>query len=148
MPSHSVLEFGKALLALFKLDPVGLGLTLLTWRPAFVRNPKRAARLLLSKEAVYSPDAFYARLSPGSLLALYQHNPPFWRPPKQVDTPILWLTGDQDVAVSPAAQRRSAAYYRADHRTVPGAGHNLMMEHNYRQTAETVHHWLTAQEIA
>jgi pimeloyl-ACP methyl ester carboxylesterase len=147
MPSHSAFEFGKALLEHLKLDPVGMLLTLLTWQPAFARNPKQAARLLLSENACYSPETFFARLSPDSLLVLYQHNPPFWQPPEQVDTPILWLTGDRDKAVSVAAQRRSAAYYQADYQIIPEAGHNLMMEHNYRQTAEIIHHWLVAQEI-
>jgi hypothetical protein len=27
-------------------------------------------------------------------------------------------------------------------------GHNLMMEHNYQETAETIHDWLQKQQVA
>lgn len=35
----------------------------------------------------------------------------------------------------------------ADFVVVSDAAHNLMMEHNYRETAETIHNWLSACEI-
>ncbi len=147
MPAWSAFRYGMALLELLALDPVGMGLTLLTWQSAFAHNPKSAARLLLSEGAVYSPESFYAKLSPDSMLVLYQHNPPFWSPPDQVGTPLLWLAGDKDVAVPEKAQRRSAVYYQADYKVIPDAGHNLMMEHNYRQTTELIQRWLVEQKL-
>ena len=45
------------------------------------------------------------------------------------------------------AARRSAAFYKATFVLVEKAGHNLMMEHNYRETAETIHGWLVEEGI-
>ena len=44
-------------------------------------------------------------------------------------------------------ERRSAAHYGAEYVVVEGAGHNVMMERSYRQTAEKVHNWLVEQGI-
>jgi pimeloyl-ACP methyl ester carboxylesterase len=60
---------------------------------------------------------------------------------------MLWLAGEQDAVIGVDYQRRSAAHYSAEYYVAEGAGHNLMMEHNYRQTAEAIHHWLVRQGI-
>ena len=60
---------------------------------------------------------------------------------------MLWTAGEKDAVISEAGQRRSAAHYGADYLLVKGAAHNLMMEHNYRQTAEKIHVWLVQQNI-
>jgi pimeloyl-ACP methyl ester carboxylesterase len=78
---------------------------------------------------------------------MLQHNPPFWFPAKKVKTPMLWLAGELDAVIGVAVERRSASYYGADFVVVPAAAHNLMMEHNYHQTAETIHHWLNERRI-
>jgi pimeloyl-ACP methyl ester carboxylesterase len=145
--SHSTFQDG--LWRLLQLDPLGCALMSLTWTATpLVRSPLRAARALTSEGAVYSPQALYARLGPESALVLYQHNPPFWSPPRNVGTPLLWLAGEKDAVIGETAERRSAAYYRADYVMVEQAGHNLMMEHNYCQTAEIIHDWLVQQELA
>jgi pimeloyl-ACP methyl ester carboxylesterase len=147
-PAHSVFRSGQAMLDMFKLDPLGSLLTSLKWRAIFgVRTPHHAARLLLTKEAIYSPAELYARLTPESALILYQHNPPFWSPPEQVNTPLLWLAAEKDATVPEPDQRRSAEHYGAAYRVIAGTGHNLMMERSYRQTAELIHTWLLEQGI-
>jgi pimeloyl-ACP methyl ester carboxylesterase len=78
---------------------------------------------------------------------MVQHNPPFWYPAKQVRTPLLWLAGEIDATISVEAESRSAAYYKAEFIIVSNAAHNLMMEHNYRETAETIHNWLNKRCI-
>jgi len=62
-------------------------------------------------------------------------------------TPLLWLAGERDAVCGKASARRSAAFYKARFVPVKKAGHNLMMEHNYRQTAETIRGWLLDQGI-
>jgi len=108
----------------------------------FIRTPKHAAALLISPKSVYTPEELYARLSPESLWVLCQHNPPLWRPPAQVKTPLLWLTEEIDAAFTVENERKSATHYGADFVVVPQAAHNLMMEYNYRETAESIHNWL------
>ena len=39
-------------------------------------------------------------------------------------------------------ERRSAEHYGADFIVVPDSAHNIMMEHNYRETAQKIHQWL------
>lgn len=144
--SHSM--FQQGFMRLIRLDPLLYPLMMLSWDATpMMRNPYRAARALISQRAVYSPEQLYAKLGPESILVLYQHNPPFWYPPEDVKTPMLWLAGEQDAVIGRDYQRRSAAHYHADYHVAEGAGHNLMMEHNYRQTAETIHQWLVRQGI-
>jgi len=144
--SHCAVEDGIP--RFFQLDPLGCLLAVLTWSATpFIRNPQRAAKALISERAVYSPEELHAKLTPESALIFYQHNPPFWTPAEKVKAPMLWLAGEEDAVIGEPAQCRSAAHYRADYLVVEKAGHNLMMEHNYRETARTVHEWLVRQEI-
>jgi pimeloyl-ACP methyl ester carboxylesterase len=144
--SHSM--FAEGLGRLLKLDPPLYLWMMRAWDATpFVRSPQVAARALISPSALYSPEQLYARLGPESALVLYQHNPPFWSPPEAVHTPMLWLAGGQDAFFSVGAERRSAAHYGAEFVVVPGAGHNVMMEPTYRQTAEQIHAWLVRQGI-
>ena len=132
----------------WRLDPVGMLLASLTssTRP-FIRTPKHAAEKLISPKSVYTPEQLHAQLSPESAWVMIQHNPPFWYPPAHVKTPLLWLAGEIDAVISVEAERRSAAYYQADFAVVPKAAHNIMMEHNYRETAEMIHQWLNKRSV-
>ncbi len=77
----------------------------------------------------------------------FQHNPPFWTPPDDVRTPLLWLTGEKDATISVPGATRSAAFYQAEHIIVPEAGHNLMMEASYWETARSIVEWLEELEL-
>jgi len=81
------------------------------------------------------------------LWVLLQYNPLLWSPVAHTKTPLLWLAGGSDAVIGEPEQRRSAAHYDAEYVVVEGAGHDLMMERSYRQTAETIHNWLVEQEI-
>ncbi|RMF50433.1 MAG: alpha/beta fold hydrolase [Anaerolineae bacterium] len=139
--SHAMLA--DNLLRYLRLDPVGLLLMLIHWDAApMVRTPQVAARALISRQALLSPEALYARLTPESALVLLQHNPPFWRPPERIRTPMLWLAGEADAFFSVEAMRRSAAHYGADFYVAAGAGHNIMMEPSGAEALQHIHHWL------
>jgi pimeloyl-ACP methyl ester carboxylesterase len=97
--------------------------------------------------ALYSPEELHARLGPESFLILCQYNPRFWSPVERTSIPLLWLAGAEDVLIAEPESRRSALHYRADYSIVPEAGHNLMMEKSYRETAETIHRWLSQRGI-
>ena len=60
---------------------------------------------------------------------------------------MLWLAAEEDALIGEPAERRSAAHYSADYVVVEKAGHNLMVEHNHRQTAEVIRDWLIEQGI-
>ena len=131
-----------------KMDLPGLLLATLTLSAnPFIRTPLQAASKLISDGAVYSAEEFRARLGPESLWVMVQHNPPFWAPPAQVKTPLLWLAAENDATISVEDQRRSAAFYHADFILVEKAAHDLMLEHNYRQTAESIQCWLVNRGI-
>jgi hypothetical protein len=60
---------------------------------------------------------------------------------------MLWVAGEDDPLLVESSERRSAAHYRADYVVAERARHNVMMEHNYRETAEAIHGWLVKQRI-
>ena len=133
---------------ILRLDPWGF---ILRWHEGtatpFIRTPQRAARLFITANAVYSPEELHARLGLESGLVVMQHRPPLWSPPEQVKTPLLWLAAEKDALIAPSAAQCSAAFYHADYILVKEAGHDLMLEQSYRQSAEVVHDWLTRQGI-
>ena len=144
--SHSM--FGDGLIPIMAYDPIGLLLMLVSWdaTPMVRDAPGSAIRFLVGPHAAMPLDEVKPRLGPESFAVLWQHNPPFWHPPERVNTPLLWLAGEDDPLIVEPAQRRSAAYYGADYIVAARARHNLMLEHNYRQTAQSIHDWL-AQRI-
>ena len=105
----------------------------------------------MAPRGLFWPGIGTAKALPGALaesaIVLYQHNPPLWYPPERVNTPMLWIAGEDDPLLVEPAERRSAAHYGADYIVAEKARHNVMMEHNYRQTAEAIHDWLAAREI-
>jgi alpha-beta hydrolase superfamily lysophospholipase len=132
-----------------KLDPLGMAATFVTWNATqWVRTPQVAANLLLSQEAVVSPEDLKRQLGGESCVVLIQHNPPFWKPAENVKTPILLLAGEKDAGISVEGLRKSAAHYRADFVVIPGAGHNLMMEKSYRETINYIDEWLNEKKIS
>ena len=52
-----------------------------------------------------------------------------------------------DAGFGVEAERQSAAHYRADFVVVSDAAHNIMMEHNYHETAKTIHEWLNERGV-
>jgi pimeloyl-ACP methyl ester carboxylesterase len=124
-------------------DPVGFGLCTLNLTTApLVRNPFRSAQMFTHEGATLSPQALYERLGPESLWVLLQYNPPLWRPVARLKTPLLWLAGAADTLIAEKAEAKSARHYGADYVVVPGAGHKVMMEKSWRETAQVVHEWL------
>ena len=128
-----------------------MGMFVLPWftlsATPWVRNPRRAAQKLIGPGADITPEELHARLGPESLVAVLQHNPPFWTPPRSVKTPVLLLAGEIDAVCSTEGERATAEHYNADFVLVDGAAHNLMMDKDYGQTAQRIHAWLSEQEI-
>ena len=130
------------------VDPLLFLLSSLAWSATpWVRSPRRAANLFITDGALITPEELYDRLGPESQIVVLQHNPPFWSPPDDVRTPLLWLTGEKDAVISVQQATRSAAFYQAEHIFVPEAGHNLMMEQSYWETARSIVEWLEPLEL-
>lgn len=146
--SHSMFRDGFTRMLAY--DPVGILLMLLSWDATPLKRAAEgsAVRFLVGPDAAVPLDELQPRLGPESAIVMYQHNPPFWYPPERVTTPMLWVAGEDDPLLVEPAERRSAAHYGADYIVAERARHNVMMEHNYRQTAEEIHHWLAKCEIA
>jgi pimeloyl-ACP methyl ester carboxylesterase len=129
-------------------DPMATLRTMFTWTATpSVRNAEVAADMLISGNAICTPEELHPKLGPESALVLLQYNPPIWRPKKNLKTPLLWLIPEADRAVAASTQKRSADFYDADTIHVPGAGHNVMMERNHEELANNIHEWLVAKEI-
>jgi len=145
--SHSM--FGAGFLRLLGYDPLGVLRMMVTWDATPLKRPVpgSAARFLVGPGAVMPLADLWARLGPESALVLYQHNPPFWYPPREVKTAMLWVAGEDDPLLVEADQRRSAAHYQADYDVARGARHNVMMEHNFDKTAARIHEWLMGQGV-
>jgi alpha-beta hydrolase superfamily lysophospholipase len=135
-------------LMLVKLDPLGVLMMFATWNASpWMRSPYYAAQKLVTPGALLSPEELHKNLVGESGLVTYQHNPPFWHPAENVETPMLLLAGEKDAVVSVEGLRKTAAYYKAEFVIVPGSGHNLMMEKTYRETAEKIDTWLSALHL-
>ena len=145
--SHSMIKDGIFKLICF--DPVGVLLMLLSWdaTPMKRKGAGSAVRFLVGPQAVVPLEELQPKLGPESVLVMYQHNPPFWYPPEQVKTPMLWIAGEDDPLLVEPAEQRSAMHYGADYVVAERARHNVMMEHNYRETAKAIHDWLVEQGI-
>lgn len=130
-------------------DPQGIILSLLTLTsmPA-VRNAARAADLLITQDALITPEDLFGRLGPESMWIVLQHQRPFWSPRLKTGTPLLWIAGTHDKATKECRHRSSAASYTADYVAVEGAGHNLMMDGRSGEAAEAIHQWMAVREIA
>ncbi len=140
--SHSMLAEG--FWRVIQLDPLGMAAMFLTWNATvWMRSPAAAASKLISPEAVISPEELHRQLGGESGLVIFQHNPPFWQPAENVKIPMLLLAGEKDALISVEGLRKTATHYQADFVVIPGAGHNLMMEKSYRETAESIDQWLT-----
>lgn len=144
--SHNIMADSGPLV--FKLDPLVAILVSLAWnaRP-YVRSPRIAARALITDGALLSPEELFSRLGTESALVMMQHNPPFWHPAENVKTPMLLLAGEKDAVVGVEPLRRSAAHYHAEFVLVPNAGHNLMMEKSYQETAQQINDWLVKRNL-
>ncbi len=129
-----------------RLDPLGVLLTMLTYKAEFARSPRAAGNLLLGPGAILTPEQLHARLGPESELIQLQHALP-WKAPENLKTPILYLGGEIDATIPEWAGRRSAAAYKADYVMIEQAAHNLMMEHNYRETAALIRDWLEQRQL-
>jgi alpha-beta hydrolase superfamily lysophospholipase len=126
-----------------RIDPLGIILSWFGWNAGpFVRNPGVAARKLISPQAMMSPQELHARLGSESALVLFQHNPPHWSPPEMIRTPTLLMAAERDTMISVKGLQRTASLFNADFMLAPGAGHNIMMDINSRQSAENIRNWL------
>jgi len=138
--------FLASALSIMKTDPLGAPLAMLTYKAEYTRSPRAAANLLLGKGAIVTPEELHARLGPESILIMIQHALP-WKPPAHLNTPILYLGGEVDATIPEWAGRRSAAAYKADYVMIEQAAHNLMMEHNSRETAALIRDWLEQRQL-
>jgi pimeloyl-ACP methyl ester carboxylesterase len=147
-PSHSAVN-KDSLWQFLTHDPLNFLLMTLSWDATPMKRAGRgsAVRGLVGPEAVVPLDELQPKLGPESGLVLFQHNPPFWHPPERVNTPMLWIAGEDDPLIVEPGERRSAAHYGADYIVAERARHNVMMEHNYRQIAQEIHDWLVARRI-
>jgi pimeloyl-ACP methyl ester carboxylesterase len=136
-------EMVSSMLMVTRRDPAAMPIMIFNLTAtAALRNPKVAADMLISRDAIYSPEELHRRVGPESMWVLLQYNPPLWRPKQNPRTPLLWLIPDADLAVVPANQARSAAFYKADVIHAPGAAHNLMMDANHAALAGQINEWL------
>lgn len=146
-PSHETFATGS--LTWLKLDPMGM---FLSWMSAdadpFVRTPETAAAKLISEGAIIPADELYRQLGSESVLILFQHNPPFWKPKHPIKAPMLITIGDKDAIINIRSLRQSADFYGADYHLVPNTAHNMMIEASYQDTAKRIHDWLVEKGIS
>lgn len=143
--SHSTWADGMTLH--MKRDPLGFLLVGLTFSTTpLIRSAKWAASMLITEGGIYSPEELFARLCKESAIVLNQHNPPMWKPKRDLTTPTLWLAAERDAVVSLPGAQKSAEFYGADFLLIGDAGHNLMMERSYKETAFKLDAWLCARD--
>lgn len=144
--SHST--FGDGLIPLMSRDFWGAMMIFATLSGnPFVRSPERAAQTLITEGALLTPEELHSKLGPETALGLNQHNPPFWSPPRNIGTPLLWVAAGRDATITTKGARASAEFYGADFICIDDDGHNLMMERNYLDTITQIENWFADREI-
>jgi len=67
----------------------------------------------------------------------------FVRPrPGRVDVPMLVLGAERDPFFTPDEVRRTARAYGTEAEILPGIGHDMMLEHGWRELADRVDSWV------
>lgn len=66
---------------------------------------------------------------------------------KNVRSPMLVLGGEHDQFYRPKHVRRTAAAYGTQPVLIPGVGHEMMLEPQWRAVAELIESWLTSQGL-
>ena len=131
-----------------KLDPIGVLLTFIRLDAGgYMRSPKRVANALITAGADHSPKELHAKMTNESALVLFQHMPPFWVPPIDLQTPIFLAAGVNDAVVSFKGLKASAEHYSAAFLPIEDAGHNLMMEKSALETIGKTNAWLETQAV-
>lgn len=125
-------------------DPLTALLILLSLSATpMVRTPQLAFRLFCTEGALLSPQELHARLGPESGWVLFQYSPFWgWRPAEHIHSPTLIVGPEADRAIPVKYQRIAADYYGCSYIEVAGAGHDLMLEKSYRESARQIHEWL------
>lgn len=127
----------------FGIDLPGALATVLTLTAApCVRSAQSAAKIFLGRESTCTPEELHAGLCAESMLLPLQHNPPFWTPPKDVQSPMLWVSAEDDALIPEQASRESAKEFGAEYLVAPDAGHDLMMAPDHALTAAFINDWL------
>lgn len=116
-------------------------LATLTTNPV-IRSPKHAAQAFLSDDSTISPEELAGKLGPESLLPLFQHMKPFWTPRTDHDTPLLWVSAEQDRLIPLDSSRESAKEFGADFLVHEGAAHDLILESDNALVAAQIDEWL------
>ena len=57
------------------------------------------------------------------------------------------MAGKLDALLGENGVKESAEFYGADYIAMEGTGHNIMMENNYKESAQIIHDWLMEQNI-
>ncbi len=107
-----------------------------------IRAAGLVERMFLSESSMIEPEQLRSRLSPESLLVLFQHNPPFWSPPKEIRTPLLWMAPDHDTLMKVGPSLRSAKVLGAEAEVIPDTAHDLMFDRRSPLTIQRIHDWL------
>lgn len=106
------------------------------------------ARGLFSPD--FPPEAarhYLPMLQRESARAIAEVMPPqqVWRP--RADFPTLVIGGDADAFISQAALHATAAHWQAQLVIQPGIPHGMMLDPNWRRTAEAIRAWLSVTGV-
>jgi alpha-beta hydrolase superfamily lysophospholipase len=68
--------------------------------------------------------------------------------PKRVKTPILVIAAERDTLFRPWEEERLAQAYQADYKLIPGMAHDVMLEKDWQQAADSIIAWLQQTGIS
>jgi len=138
--SHDILK--DCLFNAMKIDPWGSFLASFQGAKAQFRNEKVVKKWFLSDDSEMSPKELMNSLGSESEVVLMQHRPATWSPVTNNTTPMLWLAAENDAIISIDDAQKSAEFYNAKFHKIPACNHDIMLEHNWRASAEIIQQWL------
>jgi alpha-beta hydrolase superfamily lysophospholipase len=107
-------------------------------------TPERAKKYLFSKDAELAKIADYTeKISPEAYTASLESIFNLPRP-RKIRTKMLVLAAGDDAILSTKTMRSTARKLNAEFRIVPNIAHDMMLEANWRDAAETMADWLSS----
>ncbi len=141
--SHDILK--DCLFNAMKIDPLGSFLASFQGAKAQFRNDHVVKKWFLSDNSEMSAKDLRHALGRESEVVLMQHRPATWSPVNNHQTPMLWLSAEHDAIISVKDAKKSAEFYQADFKKIPSSNHDIMLEHNWRDSASIVSTWLESK---
>ena len=129
---------------LLRIDPWSSLKAALTLK-IVIPTPENARKLFLSPDTNIDLEEFFGQLCPDSVKASFEMVFKIRPRTEVINTPALVIAGEKDACFSVEEERRLAEALNAKFIVMPGQAHDLMLEPAWKDMADEIDRWITAE---